>query len=242
MDRSTLVRVAGSREPPVGHRVTGWSGARLPGDDPMVGRVCRVDRLMADDHGADLAAAETPDERGRGWTYLPVGPWRDAAGYVRWLRSVEGSSDPQFWAISDLRSGRACGFAAFLAAKPQTGSIEIGWIYLAPHLRGTTAATEAMFLMMRRAFEECGYRRYEWKCDALNAPSRRAAQRLGFSYEGTFRQHQVVKGRNRDTAWFSLLDREWPATRAAFEEWLSPANFDPQGRQHRRLKTPPRRE
>ncbi len=223
---------------PVGREIPGWDGAVRPGYEPMVGRTCRLDRLRAVDHAEDLASSEVSDEIGRGWTYLAVGPWRSAAAYRRWVESVQASRDPLFWAISDRASGRAAGFAAFLAAEPQTGSIEVGWIYLAPALRGTTAATEAMYLMMKRVFDEHGYRRYEWKCDALNAASRAAASRLGFTYEGTFRQHLVVKGRNRDTAWYSLLDGEWPGVRSALEEWLSPSNFDHQGRQRRRLTTP----
>jgi RimJ/RimL family protein N-acetyltransferase len=150
------------------------------------------------------------------------------------VRSVAGKDDPQFHAIVDRATGQAVGVASYLRIDPAAGSIEVGHINYSPLLQRTVAATETMYLMMRRAFE-LGYRRYEWKCNALNAPSRGAAQRLGFSYEGVFRQARVDKGRNRDTAWYAMIDTEWPALDQAFRRWLDPANFDEQGRQRTSL-------
>jgi RimJ/RimL family protein N-acetyltransferase len=163
------------------------------------------------------------------WTYLPYGPFEDLTAYRAWLDAVAGRRDPMFFAI--VAAERAVGVASFLRVKPAEGSIEVGHLAFSPALQRTTAATEAMALMMATAFDELGYRRYEWKCDALNGPSRRAALRLGFVYEGTFRQASVVRGRNRDTAWFSVTDIEWPRLKAAFGQWLAPGNFGPDGRQ-----------
>ncbi len=167
------------------------------------------------------------------WTYLPYGPFEDGDAYRAWLDRAAGGW-PLYFAIvagEPGQTGQAAGVAAFLRAKPAGGSIEVGHLAFSPALQRTRAATEAMALMMATAFDELGYRRYEWKCDALNAPSRRAALRLGFVYEGTFRQATVVRGRNRDTAWFSVTDTEWPRLQAAFRLWLEPANFGPDGRQ-----------
>ena len=174
------------------------------------------------------------------WTYLPYGPFDSLDTYRAWTEEMSRRSDPLFFAIIDHNSGhasgRAVGLASYLRIDPAAGSIEVGHLHYSPLLQRTPAATEAMFLMMERAFN-LGYRRYEWKCDALNAPSRAAAQRLGFTFEGIFRQAVVVKGRNRDTAWFSIIDAEWPALANAFRRWLDPANFDPQGKQRERLST-----
>lgn len=166
------------------------------------------------------------------WDYLPYGPFADAAAHSAWVLGVQGSTDPLFFAITNksAASSQAAGVASYLRIDPNNGSIEIGHLAFAPRLQRTPAATEALFLMLDHAFA-LGYRRVEWKCNALNLPSRRAAQRLGFSYEGLFRQAAVVKGRNRDTAWYAMLDAEWPALRAAFVQWLHVDNFDAQGRQ-----------
>lgn len=168
------------------------------------------------------------------WTYLPYGPFSGWEPYRTWLEGMATATDPLFYAIVDAASGRATGVAAYLRIDPANGVIEVGHLGYSPLLQRTPAATEAMFRMMQYAFAR-GYRRYEWKCHALNAPSRAAAERLGFRYEGLFRQAAVVKGRNRDTAWFSILDSEWPALEQAFEAWLDPSNFDGSGRQKRRL-------
>jgi RimJ/RimL family protein N-acetyltransferase len=197
----------------------------------MVGRYCSIQKLDPERHAADLYAAfsETPD--GRDWTYSPAGPFSHLAQYVDYLRREAVKSDPLHHAIVDSRSGKPVGTAALMRIDPVNGVIEIGHIVYSSRLKRTRAGTEAMYLFMRRVFDELGYRRYEWKCDSLNVPSRRAAERYGFRYEGTFRQAIVYKGRNRDTAWFSITDGEWPALRAAFEAWLAPDNFGEDGMQ-----------
>ena len=162
------------------------------------------------------------------WTYMPYGPFATLEIYRQWAEGVARGSDPLFFAIVDRATGKAAGIASYMRIDPAGGCIEVGGLAYSPLLQRTPAATEAMYLMMANAFA-LGYRRYEWKCNALNLPSRAAAQRLGFSYEGIFRQATVVKGRNRDTAWYSVIDAEWPALKAAFLQWLAPANFDERG-------------
>ena len=219
---------------PVGFAVTGWTPPPRPPRDPMIGRTCRVEPLDPDRHATQLHAANRLDTDGRNWTYLPYGPFASRDDYRRWLDSVAAGTDPMFHTIVDVATGEAVGVASYLRIDPAAGSIEVGHINYSPKLQRRIAATEAMHLMMKRAFE-LGYRRYEWKCHSLNAPSRAAAQRFGFSYEGIFRQARVDKGRNRDTAWYAMIDREWPAIDAAFRRWLDPANFDEQGRQRTSL-------
>ena len=181
------------------------------------------------DHAADLFAANSQDSQGAIWDYLPYGPFPTLCAYETWLASQEALQDPAFFAIIRRSDDRAIGLASFLRIDQANGSIEVGHINFAPPLQRTRAGTEAMVLMMQWAFEN-GYRRYEWKCNALNRKSRHAAQRLGLSYEGVFRQMSIVKGRNRDTAWFAAIDSEWPALKAAFQRYLDPQNFDAQGR------------
>ena len=164
------------------------------------------------------------------WTYMPHGPFVAESDYREWIESKQGDNDPYFYAIVDEQSGKALGVASYLRIDPDARSIEVGWITFSPQLQKSRIATDAMFVMMGNAFE-LGYRRYEWKCDVLNEGSMRAAERLGMIYEGTFRQATVVKGRNRDTAWFAIVDSGWPAMKAAFEQWLDPINFDAQGNQ-----------
>lgn len=220
---------------PIGEPLPDWAARPLPPRNPMVGRYGQVEPLEAARHAAELFAANAADREGRNWTYLPIGPFAEESAYRAWLETAAGGSDPFFHAILDGESGRAVGVASYLRLQPEVGVIEVGHINFAPALQRSRLASEAMYLMMRRAFEELGYRRYEWKCDALNAPSCRAAERLGFLYEGTFRQATVYKQRNRDTAWFAIIDRDWPAVKAGFEAWLDPANFDAEGRQRRSL-------
>ena len=165
------------------------------------------------------------------WQYLFEGPFADRAAFEVHLKRIAASEDPLFFAILDNASGSALGYASYMRIEPVHRVIEVGSILYTPRLQQTTLATEAMYLMARHVFEDLGYRRYEWKCNALNAPSRRAALRFGFTFEGIFRQHMIVKGRNRDTAWFSMLDSEWPARKANFERWLDPSNFGVDGRQ-----------
>jgi len=215
---------------PVGFRVDGWKTPPRPPRDPMIGRTCRVEPLDPAIHARQLHAANMLDASHRNWTYMPYGPFASLDEYVGWLGAVTQAADPMFHAIIDLASGEAVGVASYLRIDPIAGSIEVGHINYSPKLQRTIAATEAMYLMMKRAFE-LGYRRYEWKCNALNQASRAAAQRLGFSYEGVFRQARVDKGRNRDTAWYAMIDMEWPALDRAFRQWLDPSNFDRKGRQ-----------
>ncbi|WP_207476561.1 GNAT family N-acetyltransferase [Arenibaculum pallidiluteum] len=219
---------------PVGPDVEGWAPRPRPPRAPITGRLCRLEPLDPARHAADLHAAYAADTEGRMWTYLSYGPFASVADYRRWAEPAAAGDDPMFFAILDAE-GRAVGVASYMRIDPANGVIEIGNIALAPRLQRTAAATEALYLMMRRALDELGYRRCEWKCDALNEPSRRAAARLGFTFEGVFRQAVVVRGRNRDTAWFSVIDREWPAVRRGFERWLDPSNFDAEARQRRSL-------
>jgi RimJ/RimL family protein N-acetyltransferase len=183
------------------------------------------------------AAALFEDTRGHDglWRYLFDGPFETCEALAVSLEQKAALSDPLYFAIVDRISGRAAGHAAYLRIDRANRVIEVGGILYAPRLQRTAAATEAMYLMARHAFEDLGFRRYEWKCNALNLPSRAAAARLGFTFEGIFRQHMIVKGRTRDTAWFSMLDSEWPARKAAFERWLDPSNFDADGRQREPL-------
>jgi RimJ/RimL family protein N-acetyltransferase len=220
---------------PIGAPLPGWTKRPRPPRTPLAGRFCRIEPLDAARHAADLWAANGDDREGRLWTYLAYGPFATEAEYRAWVDEVSRRDDPLFHAVIDAASGRAVGVASLMRIDPANGVIEVGHINYSPRLARMPAATEAMYLLMRRVFDELGYRRYEWKCDSLNAPSRAAAERLGFRYEGLFRQAVVYKGRNRDTAWFSLLDREWPALREAFERWLDPTNFDAARRQRVRL-------
>lgn len=220
---------------PIGAPLPGWSPRPRPSRSPIEGRFCRVELLDPDRHAADLFAANSEDSEGRNWTYLPYGPFASFEVFRGWVAAACRGDDPLRHAIIDTGSGRAVGIASLMRIEPAMGVIEVGGITYSPRLQRKPAATEAMYLLMRRVFDELGYRRYEWKCDSLNAPSRAAAQRLGFRYEGLFRQATVYKGRNRDTAWFSILDSEWPAQRTAFERWLDPANFAGDGRQRASL-------
>jgi RimJ/RimL family protein N-acetyltransferase len=184
--------------------------------------VGQAETLYAEAHGPGADAL---------WLYLSTGPFADRALFRAYLERAAVSEDPLFLAILEQTTGKPLGHATYMRIEPAHRVIEVGNILYTPKLQRSPGATEAMYLMARHAFEELGYRRYEWKCNALNGPSRRAALRLGFTYEGTFRDHMVVKGRSRDTAWFSMLADEWPARKAAFERWLDPANFDEDGRQ-----------
>jgi RimJ/RimL family protein N-acetyltransferase len=220
---------------PIGKPLSHWTARPRPPRTVMQGRFCRVETLEPARHAAELFAANQLDREGRNWTYLFQEPFREFESYRGWLLQVAAADDPLFHAIVDLQTDKAVGVATFMRIEPVHGVIEVGNINYSPLLQRTPAATEAMFLMMRRVFDELGYRRYEWKCDSLNAPSRAAALRLGFTYEGLFRQAVVYKQRNRDTAWFSIIDADWPALRRAHERWLAAANFDGQGRQIRAL-------
>ena len=181
-----------------------------------------------------FTSSHSPAAKGL-WQHLPYGPFAGQAEFTAWLEQRAASTDPLFYAVVDWESMRALGMASFLRIDPGNGVIEIGHIWFAPELQRSRKATEAIFLMAKTAFDDLGYRRLEWKCDSLNVPSRRAADRFGFTFEGIFRHHMIVKGRNRDTAWFSMTDGEWPSRKAAFEAWLAPENFDSEGTQRRGL-------
>lgn len=222
---------------PIGVDVPGWAPRPRPPRAALVGRCCRVEPIDPPRHAAELWAANALDREGRMWTYLPVGPFASLAEYRSWLEAKQASEDPLFFAIVDSSTALAVGVASYLRIDPANGVVEVGHLQFSPLLQRTVAATEAMYLMMKQAFE-LGYRRYEWKCDALNEASRRAAVRLGFTFEGIFRQAVIYKGRSRDTAWYSIVDGEWPRIDAAYRSWLDPGNFDEDGRQRSSLAIP----
>ncbi len=215
---------------PVGPDIEDRFPRPLPNDEPLRGRRCTLARLDPNSHAPGLFEAFAKDRSGRNWTYLPYGPFDTPDAFSAWLRSVASGRDPLFYALVD-RAGKPRGMASYLRIDPHQATIEVGHIHFSLSMQGTAMASEAMYLMMRNAFEGLGYRRYEWKCDALNAPSRAAAERLGFTFEGIFRKASHYKGRNRDTAWFSIVDDEWRARKDAFEAWLAPENFDSGGKQ-----------
>jgi RimJ/RimL family protein N-acetyltransferase len=217
---------------PLGAVIERWAPPPVPDWRAAEGRFVRLELLKAEDHAALLYRSFADDDAV--WNYLPYGPFSSASQYHRWVRDVASQNDPRFYAIKNLQTEHWEGVASYLRMAPDAGTIEVGHINLSPSLQRTAAATEALYLMMEWAFE-AGYRRYEWKCNALNVASRRAAQRLAFSFEGVFRQAAVVKGRNRDTAWFAAIDAEWPALKEAYGAWLSPSNFDGEGRQRESL-------
>ncbi len=217
---------------PLGLLVENWTAPPVPNWDMVKGNYVHLERLNAEDHAALLYRSFA--EHDEVWDYMAYGPFSSASQYYRWVRDNAALDDPHFYAIKNLETGNWEGVASYLRIAPEAGSIEVGHINLSPALQRTRAATEAMYLMMSWVFD-AGYRRYEWKCNALNLKSRSAAQRLGFSYEGVFRQAMVSKGRNRDTAWFAAIDTEWPALKEAYAAWLSPSNFDAEGRQRESL-------
>ena len=221
---------------PLGFSIGDWTPPIRPPAEPMIGQYCRLERLDPERDWRSLFDAYALDTKGRNWTYLPQGPFENYPDFLNWLSAMAKLDDPFFFTIIDAASQTGVGVASYLRITPPAGSIEVGHIHYSPLLQRKPAATEAMYLMMKQAFE-FGYRRYEWKCDALNSPSRIAAQRLGLSYEGIFRQATVYKQRNRDTAWYAAIDREWPYLKQAFEQWLDPNNFDNDGNQKTRLTT-----
>jgi RimJ/RimL family protein N-acetyltransferase len=211
--------------------------ARRPERTTLSGRAISLVPLDAGLHSDALFEGANGGDKDRSWTYLFDGPYTDRAVFRANIEAKAKSEDPLFFAIVDQASGKAVGYQTFLRIEPQHRVIEVGNILYTPAMQRTIGATEAQYLFARHVFDDLGYRRYEWKCNNLNAPSKRAALRFGFAFEGVFRQHMIVKGRNRDTAWYSMLDSEWPARRAAFEHWLSPDNFDTAGRQKISLAT-----
>ena len=220
---------------PIGFAVDDWHSPPQPPQSPASGRLCCIEPFDPGSHAHELYEAFQKDVDRHNWTYLPYGPFDSFGAFDSWARESCRGDVPLFHAVIDLATGRAVGLASYLRINPKDGVIEVGHIHFSPLLQKTMLATEAMFLMMKRVFDELGYRRYEWKCDALNAPSRRAAERLGFSFEGVFRQATMYKNRNRDTAWYAIIDTDWPGIRVGYEAWLDPGNFDAQGRQKRSL-------
>jgi RimJ/RimL family protein N-acetyltransferase len=220
---------------PIGEDLKGWKIPAWPPREPAKGRFCRLEPLDPDRDAAQLYSELAADREGRTWTYLPYGPFKDFDEFQGWLKTYCIGNDPLFYTITEQASGKALGLVSYLRINPADGVIEVGHVIFSPRLQRTPVATDAMYLMMKRAFD-LGYRRYEWKCDSLNAKSRAAAERLGFKFEGIFRQDRAYKHRSRDTAWFSVIDREWPARKQAFERWLAPENFDGSGRQKTALR------
>jgi len=220
-------------ELPVGPSVA-FLPVAAPQKRPLDGATVRLEPVDPARHAEDLFTSSLGSPAV--WTYLGYGPFADLASFRAWLAERAKETDPLFHAVVDRATGKAAGMASFMRITPAMGVIEIGHIWFAPAIQKTRQATEAIFLMMRHVFDELGYRRLEWKCDALNAASRRAAARFGFAFEGIFRQHMIYKGRNRDTAWFGMTDGDWPRVKAAFERFLAPENFDAAGKQRQKLE------
>ncbi|MGB3643815.1 MAG: GNAT family protein [Mesorhizobium sp.] len=213
-----------------------WQPRPRPERKTMEGRLVRLEPLSAAKHGDDLFAASSVADAIERFRWLPDYPPKTRAEFQPWLEKAEASPDPLFFAVIDKASGKVVGRQTLMRIEPTHGVIEIGNVYWGPQMARTPMATEAQFLFTRYAFDELGYRRYEWKCDNDNRPSKRAAERFGFTFEGIFRQDRVIKGKNRDTAWFSIIDKEWPALKKAYEGWLDPSNFDGEGVQEKRLE------
>lgn len=216
---------------PIGFPVNDWTQATLPSRSSMSGLYTQL-HCVSDVRPCEaLYDAFVKDTKGVNWTYLPYGPFDKLADFTSWFESTCMQDDPLFHVVQNKLNNEPIGLASYLRINPTAGSIEVGHIHFSPSLQRTPMSTEAMYLMMTRVFDELDYRRYEWKCDALNEPSKQAAMRLGFTYEGTFRQALTYKYRNRDTAWFSITDKEWPAIKAGFKLWLKPENFNERGEQ-----------
>jgi len=220
----------------IGPKVSHWQEAKRPSRTAIKGHYCLVEPLKPDRHAQELFNAFTEGQAGKMWTYLSQGPFECFSDFHSWVDSASQSDDPLCYALIDAASKKAVGIAGYARIDTVNGVIEVGGLTYSPQMQKTALATEAMFLMMQNAFDKLGYRRYEWKCDSLNQASCRAAERLGFRYEGLFRQATIYKGRSRDTAWYSIIDSEWPALRKAFCTWLDDDNFDNNGIQKQRLQ------
>jgi RimJ/RimL family protein N-acetyltransferase len=222
---------------PIGSIVDPLPPGSAPDHRPLHGRWVHLEPVSAARHGQALYESFVHyDTKGHVWTYMAYGPWPDFDAFVDWLKAREAARDPWFYAILRREDGKPCGMGSFMRCDAANGVVEIGNIWMSPGLQKTREATESVFLMIRHAFDDLGVRRLEWKCDSLNAASRKAAERFGFAFEGLFRQHMIIKGRNRDTAWYAMLDKDWPRVRKAFETWLLPENFDATGRQKAKLQ------
>lgn len=220
----------------VGEPVPDWHGCPQPVGVVLLGNDCRLEPIDPARHADALFEAYSLAADDRDWLYLSVGPFSDAQAYRDYAERIARETDPLHFAVVDLRTSLPVGTLALMRQQPQHGVVEVGFVTFSPALQRSRIATEAQFLLMSHVFDQLGYRRYEWKCDSLNQRSRNAAERLGFQYEGTFRQALVYKGRNRDTAWFSIIDKEWPMVKTAFQQWLVPENFDEHGHQIERLQ------
>lgn len=221
---------------PIGPPLSDWQACDRPPKTPITGQYCRVETLDLEQHAEDLYQAYGNDQDHSNWTYMPYGPFDSFEDFKLWMSKTCCGSDPHFHTVIDLKSEKAVGVASLMRIEPAVGVIEVGHIHFSPLMQRTPISTEALYLLMKRVFDELGYRRYEWKCDSLNGPSNKAAKRLGFVPEGIFRQLTMYKGRSRDTAWYSIIDSEWPALKAMFEAWLSPENFDESGKQLKPLQ------
>ena len=221
---------------PVGFSVKNWQSRKKPAKSVLKGTYCILESLDIKKHAETLFDALSADNHGESWTYLPYGPFVDCHAFKDWLKATIAENDTLLYAIIDPKTKQPIGVCSYLRINPEHGSIEVGHLHYSKYLKKTPAATEAMYLMMHHAFEDLKYRRYEWKCHSLNQASRAAALRLGFQFEGIFRQCNVFKGRNRDTAWFSIIDREWPAIKKKFQKWLDAGNFDDNGSQRISLR------
>ncbi len=218
----------------IGAPLTDWQECQRPPKTPIQGEYCRVETLDVKKHAEDLYHAFASDEDHSNWTYLPYGPFNGEGGFDKfkvWINATCTNDDPHFHTVIDLKTNKAVGIASLMRIDPNNGVIEVGHIHFSPLMQRTPISTEALYLLMNRVFDEFGYRRYEWKCDSLNSPSCNAAKRLGFIPEGVFRQAITYKNRSRDTAWFSIIDSEWPALKTMFEAWLKPENFNEAGEQ-----------
>jgi RimJ/RimL family protein N-acetyltransferase len=222
---------------PIGEAVNDWSTRERPARIVIEGKHCRLEPVDVERHLDDLFEAYSAADDGRDWTYLFSEPFTDIDVFKRYLTQVAASPDPLHYTVIDTARNKAVGTLALMRIEPVHGVIEVGSVTFSPLLKQTRISTEAQYLLMRYAFDDLKYRRYEWKCDSLNAPSRKTAQRLGFEFEGIFRQAIVYKGRNRDTAWYAIIDRDWPRIKQAFERWLSDDNFDADGKQRASLAT-----
>jgi RimJ/RimL family protein N-acetyltransferase len=224
-----------SIELPLGEEI-GWAAVERPPRTPVRGSRVLLRPVDAATDAVPLWTVSHPPAGDAAiWTYLPDGPYESPDHLGQMLAWAASSEDPMYFTLVSLAAERPLGLASYQRITPEFGVVEIGHVWFGVPLQRTTAATEAIYLLARRVFDDLGYRRVEWKCNALNAASRRAAERFGFSFEGVFRNHQVVKGRNRDTAWYAMTDDEWPAIRSGFQAWLAPENFDSEGRQKRSL-------
>ncbi|MGX7263810.1 GNAT family N-acetyltransferase [Enterococcus crotali] len=224
-----------SYDQPIGFPISDWSTREYPSKNTLEGMYCRLEKIDPNSHFEALYQVYGPESKAKNWTYLPLYPFESKADFSSYLETISGSKDPFHYAIIDKASGKALGTLALMRINADHGSIEVGFVIYADTLKKTRIATEAQYLLACYAMDDLGYRRYEWKCDALNEPSRNAALRLGFRFEGIFRNALVYKGRNRDTAWFSIIDSEWQQVKIQLESWLAPTNFTAEGEQKRRL-------